>query len=431
MTAEDFCEEVGKLGEYYREFQSLNDQRYNLQKEIIEEVLDLLNTACEDDLVKALKLYNITPLIQSLESLNTRFSNFFNPNHPHQQNQRSNLFRDIVNYLNNLYHILKYLNVDIYSKKIPAYTKKLKQLEKIKSEYEETLETLQEAKKEFEDKLKEIEDVLPHIESIEEIYEEIDDLNEKKDNFLENLNLINEIKDKITNLKHRIEEEKEELIKTKTEIDNIKNDLEIVLNEKSEEFLKLKEKYENSLSEKSEELNDLINKAKETLEWTEASALKTAYEQRSEELEKEAEKRYKHFLLASALAVVLALFVIFGGEWLFKENGFLFNIARITIILPAFLVVYGLWRSWHQTKLLADEYNNKKIMAENLMIGANTLKERLEVDEEETKETFLYPTINILLEDPIEKIYNLSNKENESYISRLFPSKSKKEKEED
>lgn len=54
---------------------------------------------------------------------------------------------------------------------------------------------------------------------------------------------------------------------------------------------------------------------------------------------------------------------------------------------------------------------HKKILAENLMIGAQTLKERLRVKEEETKEKFLDPTLVKLLEDPIEKVYKLKAKE--------------------
>ena len=84
----------------------------------------------------------------------------------------------------------------------------------------------------------------------------------------------------------------------------------------------------------------------------------------------------------------------------------------------------GCGEAGSKPNFLRNEYKNKKISAENLMIGANTLRERLEVDGDKTKEKFLHPTLVKLLEDPIEKIYKLSiESEKNSLLEKFLPLK--------
>ena len=417
-SPEQICDSIKNLEKNLIELKKTPNLPYNtthagytLKQAInmIEEIIILFKQACEDKLIEIIGLNNIKPIIDNLNQLNSNL-------------QRKD-YTNIISITFILYPLVKYLNLDLYLKKIPAYQKKLRQLEELKKQYEKTLETLK-SSEEYKNHLKTLESALPQVEKIEELYEEIDELNDKKELFLKNSDFIEETKNEINLLKQKISSEKEELIKTKTEIEKLREELELLLEESTTDFSKLKEDYETSMKEKSAELEKLINKAKQTLEWTEASALKTAFEKRAKELEEEASKRYTHFLIASGLIVLIAIGVIFGGELCFKDDSWLFTIARITILIPAFFVGYGLWRSWQQTKLLADEYNNKKILAENLMIGANTLRERLEVDGDETKEKFLHPTLVKLLEDPIEKIYKLSiESEKNSWLENFLPLK--------
>ncbi|MBK3333408.1 hypothetical protein GWK41_10065 [Persephonella atlantica] len=418
-SPEQICDAVKNLEKNLIELKKTPNLPYNATHtgytlkqaiDIIEEIIILLKQACEDKLIEVIGINNIKPIIDNLNLLNSNL----------QRKDYTNIISAIVI----LYPLIKYLNLDLYLKNIPVYQKKLKQLEELRNQYEETLKTLKSSEEEYKKHLKTLESALPQVEKIEKIYEEIDELNDKRELFLKNSDFIEETKNEINLLKQKISSEKEELIKTKTEIEKLREELELLLEESTTDFSKLKEDYETSMKEKSAELEKLINKAKQTLEWTEASALKTAFEKRAKKLEEEASKRYKHFIRASLAITAIALVVIFGGEFLFNENSWLFTIARITILIPAFFVGYGLWRSWQQTKLLADEYNNKKILAENLMIGANTLKERLEVDGDETKEKFLHPTIVKLLEDPIEKIYKLSiESERNSLLKKFLPLK--------
>ena len=162
---------------------------------------------------------------------------------------------------------------------------------------------------------------------------------------------------------------------------------------------------------KLEEMDQYKEQAKQTLRWTEVAALKTAYENRADELNKKARDAFIIFIVSSILIAFYSVGVVYVGEFFFKDNGIWFLIARVALIAPALLLGWKLWANYRETKLLADEYTHKKILSENLMIGVQTLKERLNVEREEAKEKFLDPTLIKLLEDPIEKVYKLKVKD--------------------
>ncbi len=363
-----------------------------------------------------------------LTNLNSNLSSLVsNPNHSYWQNWY-NTFRF---YLLLLHTILSDFGFDIKYRKeivkrgISEVRRNIKQIEGL-------LKDAETQKAKINELLKGVENTITKIEAIEEIYtqissikEDLEQLRAKKSEveeeyqeFIEKKSIFENTLDEIEGLKESLKGIKDELEKRQGRFDefleNAKEMLDRFRQEQEKELAMQVEEGRRKL-EKIEEYKD---QAKQTLRWTEIAGLKTAYEVRAEDLEGKAKKGFWIFIGFSLLIAIYSVGVVYGGEYFFKDNGFWFLIARVALIAPALYLGWKLWNNYRETKLLADEYTHKKILAENLMIGAQTLKERLNVNEEEAKEKFLDPTLAKLLEDPIEKVYKLKVKD-EHEISLL------------
>ncbi len=329
----------------------------------------------------------------------------------------NNWITNCINFSRVLHTILSDFGFDIRYRKeivkrgVSEVRKGLRQIENLLKEVETKKEKLDEI-------IKEIEDIREELKLVEGVYDKVNDINEGLE--------------QLESKKNRIEEEYQEFLEKKAIFENTLSNIEELkssLNKLNEEFNERKGRFDEFLknsetdirefkrtkekeliklleegNKKLKELDKIKEQAKQTLRWTEVAGLKTAYEKRAEDLEEKAEKAYKHFIYGVVGALIFASAVIFVGEYIFKGDSFSFWLARLLLVVPALFVGWWLWKNYRETKLLADEYMHKKILAENLMIGAQTLKERLRVKEEGTKEKFLDPTLVKLLEDPIKSV---------------------------
>ncbi len=407
------------------------DQRLQNWTSLLKQDLEIIRALKQEDINGLLwyppanipAIYNIPSgnllnvLNQILSNLNSNlFSMINNPNHSYWQN-----WYNAFSFYSQLLHtILSDFGFDIKHKKevvkkgISEVRKGIKQIEKLlkdvetqKSKIDEILEELNKAI----EKTEVIEDIYSKVNTIKQELEKLEaKKNEVEENYQEFLQRKSDFEDtlrEIEELKESLKGIKDELEKKQGRFDefleNVKEDLDRLRQEQVKELAMQVEEGRRKL----EEMEEYKEQAKQTLRWTEIAGLKTAYEIRAEDLEKKARNGFCIFILFSLLIAVYSVAVVYGGEYLFKDNGVWFLMARVALIAPALYLGWKLWSNYRETKLLADEYTHKKILAENLMIGAQTLKERLGVKEEETKEKFLDPTLAKLLEDPIEKVYKL------------------------
>ena len=329
-----------------------------------------------------------------------------------------------INFSRILHTILSDFGFDIRYRKeivrrgIREVRKGLKQIEDFLKDAKTQKAKIDEITKEVEnasEKLKVIEELYDKVNSLKDELEQLEikknEVDEEYQEFLERKSIFNTALSNIEELQRSFKELSEKLKERQGRFDefleNAKETLDRFRQEQEKELTMQVEEGRRKL-EKMEEYKEQI---KQTLRWAEIAGLKTAYEERAEDLEIKAERAYKHFIWGVIGALAFAIVVIFGGEYLFKDDSFSFWLARLLLVVPALFVGWWLWKNYRETKLLADEYIHKKILAENLMIGVQTLKERLDVKGEEAKEKFLDPTLTKLLEDPIEKVYKLKVKD--------------------
>lgn len=58
-----------------------------------------------------------------------------------------------------------------------------------------------------------------------------------------------------------------------------------------------------------------------------------------------------------------------------------------------------------KNRLLYEEFKKKEILAQNLMIGANTLIEQFGFSKDEANREYIRPSIRKILEDSLDRIY--------------------------
>lgn len=356
-----------------------------------------------------------------LTKLNSNLSSLVsNPNH----NSWQNWYNTFSFYLQLLHTLLSDFGFDIRYRKeivkrgISEVRKGLKQIESLLKDAETQKAKINEILEEVEnaiEKTEAIEEIYAKISSIKEGLEQLQDrkseVEEEYQEFIERKSIFETALDEIGELKESLSGIKDELEKRQGRFDEfLENAKEMLDKFRQEQEKELTMQVEEG-RKKLEKIEEYKDQAKQTLRWTEIAGLKTAYEIRAEDLEEKARKGFWIFIGFSLLIAIYSVGVVYGGEYFFKDNGSWFLIARVALVAPALYLGWKLWNNYRETKLLADEYTHKKILAENLMIGAETLRERLGVEEEETKEKFLDPTLAKLLEDPIEKVYKLKVKD--------------------
>jgi len=363
------------------------------------EVVELLEEVCRDKKVileEASEVFvknSIKPAISNcIEYLN-------NADKALKQNQlavaKDQLEKAIKELRTLLYGIKHILGADLRLKEPSQYDQKIKQLGKLIGEVrkfikkKEEIETLYSELKEAN---REVEAVFKNKDQLEKALQEA---TETKSRLMELSSAAEENFRTIEEYLTEIEEAKKKAYETATGIETL-----------HEEKIKELQELEERLNKKEQRLDELIEQAQKTLRWTESAGLKTAYENRKEEVDGEVEKAEGTFKRAAKIIVLLAIAILFAPGILEKfgiKLGVTFSIGKILLLSLMFSILYALWRDWQDTKVLRDSYAHKKILAENLVIGSKTLEEELK--KEDAVKEFLDSTVENILSDPIQQIY--------------------------
>ncbi|RKX60982.1 MAG: hypothetical protein DRP29_01625 [Thermodesulfobacteriota bacterium] len=349
-----------------------------------------------------------------------------------------------------LHTILKDFRFDLDIKKLPHVRAKLNEAKRLLEKANEIVEKLKEKRKELEKLNEEVEVIKQNKEKIEELYDKVENIHEELNNIREKTNKLNAEYEDAFAKKSEIDKFYENLQEIKERIENLKEEFSKKIGEYETKIRQFEEEQKQTLEEFKNEtgkrfnklqayeekqkkiLESLIERAQNALEWTNASGMKTAFADRTKSLKREAIIYFILFLITAGSALIFSYFIIFCPKVLLNflpienpqklsvNNGAWYLIlARIGIIVPLLFFVFSMWKTFYKTRILLEEYHKKEILAQNLVIGANTLRKEFEFDEETVKKAYIKPTIDKILEDPVEKVYQLtfSNKEKNNTAS--------------
>ena len=419
----DLCNELERLRGILpsleeKDFSGADENQKRWLLERIYELADLVGYFCGEGLI-----YEVHP-----NTLNNILSNLRNLNQCLDSSPVN--FNNCRGYLQQLLYYFKYIfGIDLRTKKFPGYSQKLRQLK----ELNEKLSKLLNDAEQIEILKKELESATKLLEDIEDSYEHLKNSVEEAQSLYAE---ISSAKEKVENLRGEIGAYYDEVSEIS---ENIKN-LESVFLEKNQKIEELLQNNEEQLEQLHKELGDyrqeldsIVEQAKKTLRWAEAAGLKTAFERRVDDLNKEVTRNFWIFLLGSFLVFLAALLLLFSPEiserLLGVKPGFLFSFGRVLLMGFLISLLYALWSNWQQSKLLRDDYAHKKILAENLMIGYKTLEEDLSLDKEDIAKEFLSPSMHSLLEDPVKQAYRIKMKNPFSPENLIPGGKTKREEE--
>lgn len=419
----DLCNELEKLREILpslerKSFGSADESQKRWFLEKIYELSDLVEHFCTEGLIYEVPLNISNNILSNLRNLNQCLvSSTVNLN-------------NCRGYLQQLLYYFKYIfGIDLRTKKFPGYSQKLRQLKELNEKLSKLLNDVEQ----IEILKKELESATKLLENIEDSYEHLkNSVEEAKSLYAE----ISSAKEKVENLRGEIEAYYDEVSGISESIKNLESAF-LEKNQKIEGLLQNNEEQLEQLHKELEdyrqELDSIVEQAKKTLRWAEAAGLKTAFERRVDDLNKEVTRNFRIFLLGSFLVFLAALLLLFSPEiserFLDVKPGFLFSFGRVLLIGFLISLLYALWSNWQQSKLLRDDYAHKKILAENLMIGYKTLEEDLSLDKEDIAKEFLSPSMHSLLEDPVKQAYRIKMK-NPFSLANLIPGgKTKREEE--
>jgi prefoldin subunit 5 len=419
----DLCNELEKLRGILPSLEGKNfsgadesQKRWFLDK--VYELSDLVEYFCNEDLIYEIHPNTLNSVLSNLRNLNQRLiSSPIN-------------FSDCRSYLQHLLYYFKYIfGVDIRIKKFPGYGQKLRQLKELNEKLSELLSNTEQ-----------IEILKRELESAAELLEEIKDSSDTvKDLVKKAQSLYSEMsstKEKVGTLHEEVEafyretsELSENMRNLEGEFSEKKQEIEGLLQSNREQL----EQLHKELEDYRQELDSVVKQAKKTLRWAEAAGLKTAFERRVDDLNKEVRNNFLIFLFFSFVTSLVAIFLLFSPElskkYLGVKPGFLFSFGRVLLMGFIFSLLYAFWNNWQQSKLLRDDYAHKKILAENLMIGYKTLEEDLSLDRQVIAKKFLSPSMHTLLEDPVKQAYKI-RVENPFSLKNLIPEKKMERKEE-
>ena len=341
-----------------------------------------------------------------------------------------------------LHTIIKDFRFDLDVKRLAGIRAKLNDAKGFLDKAREVFNEIDSKRHELENALSQLEAFKKQLLSLQELYEQISNLNEELS--------------RLRNIKENIDHEYQDFLTKKDEIDDVYSktqqilqtienlkenfskkigEYEAFINQYKEEKLKIIQDLDNEIQkrykeldkyrkEQQETLEDLIKRAKETFEWTRASGVRQVFVERIKELKWEVWFYFGAFLISAILTLFVSFSAIFYPKAFFQlintipfislditiqdainNNGWLLLFARGGIIIPLIIFTYLLWSSFSKTRMLMEEYKNKEILAQNLIFGSNMLSEDLGLKSDRVENEFVKPTVDKLLEDPIEKVF--------------------------
>ncbi len=341
-----------------------------------------------------------------------------------------------------LHTIIKDFRFDLDVKRLAGVRAKLNDANSFLNKAKEVFHEIDNKRQELEDALSQLKAFKEQLLALQKLYEQISDLNEELD--------------RLRNTKENIDDEYQDFLAKKDKIDevysktqqilqtveNLKEDFskkigeyEAFINQYKEEKLKVLQDFDSEIQKRYEDLDkykksqqetleDLIKRAKETFEWTRASGMREVFVERIRGLRREVWFYFGAFLISATLTLFVSFSAIFYPKAFFQlidaipfinlditiqdtinNNGWLLLFARAGIIIPLIIFTYLLWSSFSKTRMLMEEYRNKEILAQNLIFGSNMLSEDLGLKSDRVENEFVKPTVEKLLEDPIEKVF--------------------------
>ncbi|HHG74713.1 MAG TPA: hypothetical protein ENK22_06675 [Persephonella sp.] len=436
---------------------NLNQAYYHIPLQqvilILEEDLAILKELKPEDL-NYLSWYstnsfnnNIAYLKQDVGLINTIISGLLNDistNLSHMINQPVNNSYAVAftQSVLRLHTIIKDFRFDLDVKRLAGIRAKLNDAESFLDKAREVFNEIDSKRHELEDALFQLETFKNQLLSLQELYEQISDLSEELS--------------RLRNTKENIDHEYQDFLTKKDEIDevysktqqilqtveNLKEDFnkkigeyEAFINQYKEEKLKVLQDFDSEIQKRYKELDkyrekqqetleDLIKRAKETFEWTRASGMREVFVERIRGLRWEVWFYFGAFLMSAILTLFVSFSAIFYPKAFFQlinaipvinlditiqstinNNGWLLLFVRAGIIIPLIFFTYLLWSSFSKTRMLMEEYRNKEILAQNLIFGSSMLSKDLGLKSDRVENEFVKPTVEKLLEDPIEKVF--------------------------